>query len=225
MEISIFDVLGPVMTGPSSSHTAGAARLSRIAGLIVGGKYKKVSFGLYGSFDKTYRGHGTDRALVAGALGLREDDERLASSFALAKEAGLEWEFYSADLVGMHENSVRMTFTLEDGSIREITGSSVGGGQIVIRSIDGFETEITARSSTLIVMQHDRPGVLSHITRVLSENGINIGVMKLSRRARGDLACTVIETDGPISDEILRCVGTLDDIIRVEALNLREEDV
>ncbi|MBR6736287.1 MAG: L-serine ammonia-lyase, iron-sulfur-dependent subunit beta [Oscillospiraceae bacterium] len=224
MELSIFDVLGPVMIGPSSSHTAGAARLSRIAGLIAGNDYKRVRFGLYGSFEKTYRGHGTDRALVAGALGLKENDERLSKSFELAKKAGLEWEFYPDDLDGLHENSVRMTFTLADGSEREIIGCSVGGGQIVIRYIDGFETEITARSVTLIVMQHDRPGVISHITSVLSENGINIGVMKLSRRGKGDLACTVIETDTPISDDIVKAVGELEDIIRVQALNLREED-
>jgi len=224
MELSIFDVLGPVMIGPSSSHTAGAARLSRIAGLIAGNDYKRVRFGLYGSFEKTYRGHGTDRALVAGALGLKENDELLSKSFELAREAGLEWEFYPDDLDGLHENSVRMTFTLADGSEREIIGCSVGGGQIVIRYIDGFETEITARSVTLIVMQHDRPGVISHITSVLSENGINIGVMKLSRRGKGDLACTVIETDTPISDDIVKAVGELEDIIRVQALNLREED-
>lgn len=225
MELSIFDVLGPVMIGPSSSHTAGAARLSRIAGLIAGNNYKRVRFGLYGSFEKTYRGHGTDRALVAGALGLMENDERLSESFELARKAGLEWEFYpDNDLDGLHENSVRMTFTLEDGSEREIIGCSIGGGQIVIRYIDGFETEITARSVTLIVMQHDRPGIISHITSVLSENGINIGVMKLSRRGKGDLACTVIETDTPISDDIVRAVGELDDIIHVQALNLREGD-
>ena len=141
MELSIFDVLGPVMIGPSSSHTAGAARLSRIAGLIAGNDYKRVRFGLYGSFEKTYRGHGTDRALVAGALGLKENDELLSKSFELAREAGLEWEFYPDDLDGLHENSVRMTFTLADGSEREIIGCSVGGGQIVIRYIDGFETE------------------------------------------------------------------------------------
>ena len=224
MELSIFDVVGPVMIGPSSSHTAGAARLARAARMIVDEPFTHVRFGLYGSFEKTYRGHGTDRALVAGALGLAEYDERLADSFSLAKQAGLTWEFAADDLDGLHENSVRMTFTTADGSSREIVGSSIGGGQIIIRRIDGFETEIEARSVTLVVMQNDRPGVIRDITRVLAEQGINIGVMKLSRRARGDVACTVIETDAPVPAHAVRAIAALDNIIRVQALDLREEE-
>jgi L-serine dehydratase len=225
MELSIFTVMGPVMIGPSSSHTAGAARLARVARSIAGEHFTHVRFGLYGSFEKTYRGHGTDRALVAGALGLSERDERLAESFSLAEQAGLSWEFVPDNLEGMHENSVRMTFSMADGSTREIIGSSLGGGQIVICSIDGFETEIFARSATLIVFQEDRPGVIRDIAQVLAENGINIGVMKLSRRTRGDIACTVIETDAPIAGETVDAIAALDHIIRVQAVNLAEEEI
>ncbi len=213
------------MIGPSSSHTAGAARLARIARLIVAAPFSHVCFALHGSFAKTYRGHGTDRALVAGALGLREDDERLADSFALARRAGLSWEFTEADLGGMHENSVRMTFTLTDGSRQEITGSSIGGGQIVIRSINGFETEYSAQSSALIIRQYDRPGVVSEVSGVLAGHGINIAVMRVSRSARGETAFCIIETDDWIPREVEATLRELPNIISVRAINLidREE--
>ena len=213
------------MIGPSSSHTAGAARLARIARLIVAAPFSHVCFALHGSFAKTYRGHGTDRALVAGALGLREDDERLADSFALARQAGLSWEFAEADLGGMHENSVRMTFTLTDGSRQEITGSSIGGGQIVIRSINGFETEYSAQSSALIIRQYDRPGVVSEVSGVLAGHGINIAVMRVSRSARGETAFCIIETDDWIPWEVEATLRELPKIISVRAINLidREE--
>mgnify|MGYP002565457370 CR=1 FL=1 len=213
------------MIGPSSSHTAGAARLARIARLIVAAPFSHVCFALHGSFAKTYRGHGTDRALVAGALGLREDDERLADSFALARQAGLSWEFAEADLGGMHENSVRMTFTLTDGSRQEITGSSIGGGQIVIRSINGFETEYSAQSSALIIRQYDRPGVVSEVSGVLAGHGINIAVMRVSRSARGETAFCIIETDDWIPREVEATLRELPNIISVRAINLidREE--
>ncbi|MBC8576896.1 L-serine ammonia-lyase, iron-sulfur-dependent, subunit beta [Oscillospiraceae bacterium BX1] len=225
MEISIFKAVGPIMIGPSSSHTAGAARLARIARLIVAAPFSHVCFALHGSFAKTYRGHGTDRALVAGALGLREDDERLADSFALARRAGLSWEFTEADLGGMHENSVRMTFTLTDGSRQEITGSSIGGGQIVIRSINGFETEYSAQSSALIIRQYDRPGVVSEVSGVLAGHGINIAVMRVSRSARGETAFCIIETDDWIPREVEATLRELPNIISVRAINLidREE--
>lgn len=213
------------MIGPSSSHTAGAARLARIARLIVAAPFSHVCFALHGSFAKTYRGHGTDRALVAGALGLREDDERLADSFALARRAGLSWEFTEADLGGMHENSVWMTFTLTDGSRQEITGSSIGGGQIVIRSINGFETEYSAQSSALIIRQYDRPGVVSEVSGVLAGHGINIAVMRVSRSARGETAFCIIETDDWIPREVEATLRELPNIISVRAINLidREE--
>lgn len=220
MDISIFEVTGPVMIGPSSSHTAGAARLARVARLIAGGPFDRVEFGLHGSFAKTYRGHGTDRALVAGALGIEEDDERLAQALELAEQQGLSYRFYPCELDGAHENSVRITFFMKDGNRCEVVGSSVGGAQIVIRSIDGFDTEFSAQASTLVVSQYDRRGVVSDLSRVLADSGINIAVMKLSRRARGDLACTVIETDGGIPAEVVDRLRRLDNIIGVRAIDL-----
>ena len=223
--MNVFDIIGPVMIGPSSSHTAGAARLGRIARALLGQRPVRADILLHGSFAKTYRGHGTDRALVAGALGLREDDERLADSFALARRAGLSWEFTQADLGGMHENSVRMTFTLTDGSRQEITGSAIGGGLIVIRSINGFETEYSAQSSALIIRQYDRPGVVSEVSGVLAGHGINIAVMRVSRSARGETAFCIIETDDWIPREVEATLRELPNIISVRAINLidREE--
>lgn len=220
MEISIFEVVGPMMVGPSSSHTAGAARLARVAGMIAAKPFGHVSFGLHGSFAKTYRGHGTDKALVGGAMGLREDDERLSKAFDIAAEHGLTYDFYETELDGMHENSVRMDFSLTDGTSCEVTGSSVGGAQIVIRRINGFSTEFSAFLPTLIIMQNDKKGIVSEVSGVLAANDINIGVMKLSRRARGDVACCVIETDGAIPDSVVKEIGALPNILAVQAVNI-----
>jgi len=222
MIISIFNVIGPVMIGPSSSHTAGAAKLARIARLIAGGPYKHVSFGLHGSFAKTYKGHGTDRALVAGAMGLHEYDERLADSFALADAAGFTYDFYETELEGMHENSVKMTFTMNDGGTNEIIGSSIGGGQILIVNINGFPVEFTAESSALIISQKDKPGVISDVSRVLAEHGINIGTMKVSRTAKDDLAFCIIETDDLISGGVVQQISMVEHVLCVQAINLSE---
>ena len=136
MDLSIFDVVGPVMIGPSSSHTAGAARLAFVARQIAG-EFTRVSFGLHGSFARTYRGHGTDRALVAGALGLSPQDERLRTSFDIAKERGLQYDFYLTELPDAHENSVKMTFTHPDGSTLDVVGASRGGAACCVIEIDG----------------------------------------------------------------------------------------
>ena len=222
MDISVFQAVGPVMIGPSSSHTAGAARLARIARIIVARPFDHVTFGMHGSFAQTYRGHGTDRALVAGALGFSEDDERISNSFALGKQAGLTWEFYPIELQNVHENSVKMTFFMKDGSRQEIIGSSIGGGQIVIYSINGFSTDISAQSSTLVISQNDRRGVISDVSRVLAEVGINIGTMKVSRNARGETAFCIIETDGSIDDAVVERLKEVNNVLSGRAINLSE---
>lgn len=219
MDISIFDAVGPVMIGPSSSHTAGAAKLARAAVTIIGEPVSHVSFGLYGSFAKTYKGHGTDIALVAGVLGLKEDDERLTEGFSLAKERNLTYEFYETELRDVHENSVLMTFTLMDGRIRKIIGSSIGGGQILIRKIDEFDTEIPFLSSTLIICQEDRVGIINEISRVLVEYGINIGVMTVKRNGKGERAFCIIETDTKISEEVVESLRKISYVISVQAMN------
>lgn len=219
MDISVFKSVGPVMIGPSSSHTAGAARLARIARQIVAEPFDHVSFGLHGSFAQTYKGHGTDRALVAGALGLSEDDERIADAFALAEQAGLTWDFHPVELQNVHENSVKMTFSMRDGSRQEIIGSSIGGGQIIICAINGFRTDISAQSSTLVISQNDRRGVISDVSRVLAEVGMNIGAMKVSRIARGETAFCIIETDGAIDDAVAERLRHVNNVLSVRAIN------
>lgn len=223
MNISIFDVVGPVMIGPSSSHTAGAARLARFAALAVADPFSHVDFGLHGSFAKTGKGHGTDRALVAGALGMGEDDEDLVNAFEIARERGLTWSFSIVDLEGHHENSVKMTFSLDDGRKTAVTGSSIGGGRIVIHTIGDFTVDYTAESSALILRQMDRKGIISDTSRVLAARNINIGVMRLSRSAKGGEACCVIETDGDIPEEVLEEVRQLPHILAAQAINISGE--
>ena len=225
MDISIFKAVGPIMVGPSSSHTAGAARLARIARTIVAAPFNHVSFGLHGSFAQTHRGHGTDRALVAGALGFYEDDERIVDAFAYGEAAGLGWDFYTTKLHNAHENSVKMTFSMCDGGKQEIVGSSIGGGQIVIHEINGFATDITAQSSTLVISQNDRRGVISEVSRVLADSGINIGTMKVSRNARGETAFCIIETDGSIHDDVVARIKQVNHVLSVRAINLTEREV
>lgn len=220
MNTSIFSVAGPVMIGPSSSHTAGAAKLARIAREIVAEPFTHVSFGLHGSFAQTYKGHGTDKALVAGALGYKEDDERLAESFHLAKKAGLTYAFHEVLLEGLHENSVKMTFTLLDDSTKTIVGSSIGGGQIIIRQINGYDVDFDASLPTLLVHHHDHVGVITNLTKVLADHSVNIAVMKLSRKARGGKAFCILEIDGCISDEVVEEIRNLPCILEIERIQV-----
>lgn len=219
MNISIFDVLGPVMIGPSSSHTAGAAKLSKAARMIAGGKISHISFGLHGSFAQTYKGHGTDRALVAGALGLEADDEHLADSFELAREIGMEFDFYETELENVHENTVKMTLTMEDGHTTQITGSSIGGGQILITQIDGYDMEISLQLPTIVIMQYDRKGIVTEVSGIMSEHDINIANMKLIRREKGEIACCIIETDEIIPSEVEDSIQKSKNIIYSRIVN------
>lgn len=219
MDISVFEAVGPVMIGPSSSHTAGAAKLARAAITIIDEPISHVSFGLHGSFGKTYKGHGTDIALVAGVLGLKEDDERLTEGFSIARERNITYEFYEAELKDVHENSVLMTFTLLDGRIRKIIGSSIGGGQILIRKIDEFDTEIPFNSSTLVICQEDRVGIINEISKVLVKYGINIGVMTVKRNGKGAQAFCIIETDMRISKEVVDSLKKIKHVISVQSMN------
>ena len=219
MEISIFEAVGPIMVGPSSSHTAGAARLGRMAAKLVGGTFTHVGFGLHGSFAKTYQGHGTDLALVAGVLGFKQDDERLSRSFELAEEAGITYRFYEMEISGAHENTVCMTFSMTDGTKREIIGSSIGGGQIRICSIDGFALEMSLNMTTLLVMHKDAKGMIYQITRTLAANDINIATMKLNRQEKGAMACCVIETDSDIPEQVVQELKMLPEIHTVKVIN------
>lgn len=223
MNISLLDVVGPVMIGPSSSHTAGAAKLAKTAMLIAGKPFARVSFGLGGSFASTYKGHFTDYALVAGALGMSEDDERLSNSFEIAKKRGMEFDFQEAEMSSEYENTARITFFCLDGTEYFVEGASLGGGRILVTNINGLACEISATCPTIIVEQQDVKGVVSDISTILSYNNINIGVMKVSRTTRGDLAYCVIECDEKIPEQIVTDLKRVNNVVSVVVVNIQGE--
>ncbi len=223
MNISLLDVVGPVMIGPSSSHTAGAAKLAKTARLIYDKPFKKVSFGLGGSFASTYRGHFTDFALVAGALGMSEDDENLGHSFEIAQQQGVEFDFYPTEIPSVYENTARVTFFGEDGEEFFVEGASLGGGRILVTNINGLACELNATMPTVIVQQQDVKGVVSDVTTILAFNNINIGVMKVSRTSRGDKAFCVIECDDIIPENVIEELRQVNNVISVVVVNIKGE--
>lgn len=219
MQLSIFEVLGPVMIGPSSSHTAGAAKLAKVAAMIAHKPFKKISFGLSGSFAKTGQGHGTDKALLAGALGFAPDDERIRDIESIAKKANVIADYHHEEIEDMHENSVHIRFFHDDGTCSDIWGASVGGGRISIRRIGKLDVEISAESPTLIIPHKDRPGVVSDVSRTLATNGMNIAIMRLSREARGQGATLIIELDSSVPAQIvseLEAIEHVNEVIVVD---------
>lgn len=223
MNISIFDVTGPIMVGPSSSHTAGAAKLARTAALIAQKPFTKVKFHLHGSFLKTGLGHGTHQALLAGALGLKADDEKLPEAYLLAEAANISYEFDEIDLPDNHENSAQIVFYHTDNTISTFVGSSIGGGRIVITKIDDTPVEITAEMPTILVSQLDKPGVISEISQILAQNNINIAIMRVSRVAKGDTASTVIETDSHIEPHIAEKLNSIANVLSVKIIDINGE--
>lgn len=193
--MNLFDIIGPVMIGPSSSHTAGAAKLGKLARNIYEGRFDKAEITLYNSFSKTGKGHGTDKAIVAGILGMSPDDENLKNALVIAKEAGIDIGFkFKDDDREAHPNTAKIQL-FGEGSKMSITGCSLGGGRVMIQDIDGFKTEFTGEYNTIIAIQNDKPGIVAYVTSYLAQKNINIAQMKLSRKSRGDIALMIIETD------------------------------
>ena len=205
----LFDVLGPVMIGPSSSHTAGAARIGYTAQKLLGEVPAKADIGLYGSFATTGKGHGTDRALVAGLLGLRPDDPRLPDSFALAEEQGMTFTIHPVELRSAHPNTAVLTVESADGRKLELQAASTGGGRIRVDRLDGVEVSFTGIFNTLVVRHQDVAGELSRILNELSVSGVNIANMSLNRDRRGGAALTVVETDQKIPADALERIQAL----------------
>ncbi|MDD4780380.1 MAG: L-serine ammonia-lyase, iron-sulfur-dependent subunit beta [Tissierellia bacterium] len=212
---SIFDVLGPIMIGPSSSHTAGAARLAKIASSIAGENIVKVKFYLHGSFMHTYKGHGTDRALLAGIMGLDPYDEQLRDSFELAQKINLKYEFIPQDLGPVHPNTVKFEIENESGAKTVIMGSSTGGGAVLITNINGYEVKFTSDYFTLIINYPDVKGVITSVSSILSQEGINIATMNVSRKSKGKEATMIIETDGDVNDDIINKIKELEIVTTV----------
>ena len=204
--IGIFDVLGPIMIGPSSSHTAGAARLGKIARTIVNKPIKGVTFLLHGSFKETNKGHGTDRALVAGILGMMPDDERLRDALLIAEKEGLEVHFLPADLGQVHPNTVKILMTDCDDINWEVLGSSIGGGLVEIYEINGNKVKITGEYPTIITCHDDIPGTVSKVSTLFYDNDINIAHMTLVRSQKGKDATMTFEVDNNVSEELIAAI-------------------
>ena len=200
------DILGPRMVGPSSSHTAGACRLGYVVQAILGGAPDRAEVELHGSFAMTGEGHGTKKAILAGLLGFRPDDERIRTSPEVAAEAGLDYAFDTVDLgEDVHPNSVRIRARRGEAET-EVLGSSVGGGRIRVWRIEGFEVDLTGSLPTLVVHADDVPGTVAEITGLLAEHAVNIATLRVERSGRGEHALMTIETDDPVPDEMLEAL-------------------
>lgn len=201
--ISIFDVLGPNMIGPSSSHTAGACSIALLARKMLGEPARSVEFTLYGSFAGTWKGHGTDRALLGGIMGFSTDDSRIPRAYELAREQNLDWHFSCNETeTEVHPNTVDIRLTGITGQVITLRGESIGGGKVRISRINGIEVDFSGEYHTLIVVHKDCIGMAAHITSCLSQGEVNIAFMKLFREARGDKAYSIVEFDGVLPDHV-----------------------
>ena len=193
--INIFDMMGPVMVGPSSSHTAGAARIGNMGRTLLGEEVARADIGLYGSFAETGYGHGTDRALLAGLLGMKPDDLRIPNAYEEANRAGMAYSFRTVELRDAHPNTALLELTGKSGKQLTLQASSIGGGAIVVNKIDGIDVNFTGDFNTLIVRNQDESGSVAAITSILSQVHINVANMSVNRHRRGGDALMVIETD------------------------------
>ena len=220
----LFDVLGPVMIGPSSSHTAGAARIGYTAQKLLGELPAQADIGLYGSFATTGRGHGTDKALVAGLLGLRPDDPRLPDSFALAAQRGMEFCIHPVELRSAHPNTAVLKLKSRTGRELSMRAASVGGGRIRVVEIDGVPADFGGDSNTLIIHNQDTPGCIAEVTTCLAMRRINIASMQVFRAGTGDYAVMVLECDSHIPHPLEQQLAMLPGILKVTCLNIDESE-
>ncbi len=209
--MNLFDILGPVMVGPSSSHTAGAVRIGLMARRLLGEETPQIArITLSGSFAATGQGHGTDRALIAGLLGMQTDDERIPVSFDVAREMGMGFAFSRMNLSGEHPNTARVDLTAKDGKTLSMTASSLGGGRIMVVEMNGLRVSFSGDLPTLIVQNRDQPGHVRDVTSLLADHSVNIATLHLYRDYPGGNAVMIIETDKTVPQEIidiLRCIN------------------
>jgi len=195
--VSLLDIIGPVMVGPSSSHTAGACRLGLLARCLVGGTPDRARIELHGSFARTGEGHGTDKAIVGGLMGFRPDDERIRDALGIAEREGLDYRFEKTTLGEeneVHPNTVRITIERGDRS-SVMVGSSLGAGRVLVTEIDGYPVEVTGNYHTIVLVAEDVPGSVARIATILADDEINIATLRLTRKHRGGDAFMVIEVD------------------------------
>lgn len=222
--MNLFDILGPVMVGPSSSHTAGAVRIGRMARRLLGEAPVRACITLYGSFAATGQGHGTDRALVAGLLGMKPDDERIARSFDCARECGLCFSFTRSSPGGEHPNTARLDLTGFGGKTLSMTASSLGGGRIMVVEMNGLRANFSGDLPTLIVQNRDQPGHVSDVTSMLSHKGVNIATMQLYRDHPGGNAVMIIETDKAVPRDGIAWLERSEGITRVTFIDSERDE-
>lgn len=218
--MNVFDIMGPVMVGPSSSHTAGAVKIGNISRRLLGERPVKADIFLHGSFALTGVGHGTDKAIIAGILGMDTDDMRIPESMKIAEEEELKFNISTVNLKDAHPNSVLIKLKGEKGRELEVEAASVGGGKISIEQIDGIDTHFSGDYHTLVVHNTDRPGHVAEVASALSHHDVNIASLNLYRDKRGGHAVMVAETDQPIPENIVKRIEGLEGIIRVTYLNI-----
>ena len=219
--MNLLDIIGPVMVGPSSSHTAGAVRIGRVAKKLLGEPIKSAKIYFHGSFLATGKGHGTDRALVAGLLGMQVDDPQIPKSFEIADKEGLVFSIEGIELLDAHPNSVKINLTGDSGRTLEVVAASIGGGQIQVCEIDGLTANFSGAYPTLIVHNMDQPGHVSEVTSMLARKSVNIAAMQLYRAGRGKNAVMVIECDQEISADAIEWLRRVEGILKVTYLSLR----
>jgi len=215
---SVFDIIGPIMIGPSSSHTAGAARIGLVARQLFQKKPTWVAFHLYGSFAKTYQGHGTDVALVAGILGFETDDERITESFKYAEANGLSFSFHEEDAQLDHPNTVKIRLGDEEEEM-ELVGISIGGGKVEVKELNGFDLRLSGNHPAILVVHDDRFGTIASVSTKLAEHEINIGHMQVSRKEQGKEALMVIEVDQNIDEKTIAELSKLEHIKKVTKIH------
>ncbi len=222
--INIFDMMGPVMVGPSSSHTAGAARIGNMGRTLLGEEVARADIGLYGSFAETGYGHGTDRALLAGLLGMKPDDLRIPNAYEEANRAGMAYSFCTVELRDAHPNTALLELTGKSGKQLTLQASSIGGGAIVVNKIDGIDVNFTGDFNTLIVRNQDESGSVAAITSILSQVHINVANMSVNRHRRGGDALMVIETDQHIKPRQVEFLSELPGILSVTYYDKEDDE-
>lgn len=216
--MNVLDIIGPIMIGPSSSHTAGAVRLGLVARKILGEEPKQALIELSGSFARTYRGHGTDKALLAGIMGLQPDDERIRCSPQLAQERGLVFSFQEKEIPDAHPNTARIRLIGAQGQETTMVGASTGGGNILVTEIDQMKVSFSAQHNTLLALHWDRPGTVAAVSNYMARAHINIATFQLSRAKKGGLAIMTLEVDGEVPDEILEHLKAFDNFIAIRLI-------
>lgn len=215
---SIFDMIGPVMIGPSSSHTAGVVRIARAAIKILGDIPEQAEITFYNSFARTYEGHGSDRAIIAGLMDFKTDDQRIRESLEIAEAKGIKYQFKSVgNASALHPNSIRLRLTKGNRTV-EVLGESKGGGVINIAEVNGFKADFSASLHTLIIFAEDKKGSIAFIANVLAQDDCNIATMSVSRKGKNDLACQVIEMDSgikPVTFDYLRSLNWVKEVIYI----------